>query len=263
MWVAVVRKFGCAWLLCNNCAIKKTKSFFFGVLFCCDITITMSFSSRMKSLQVEKASPKINNDNLLSSSWDFYFGGKKSSTTATTTSSETASKAKAEQDAQLSYGDRFKGFSILIVSSGCFFMIAFAFLPTAILFPGKFALAFTIGSLMFMGSFAFLRGPMTFLKGMLSRDQLPFAMSYICSLVMTIYSCIVAKSYFLVLGSAIFQIAALMWYASSFLPGGTYGMKIFTAMFCRTIKTMAGPCFQFCKATCSCCFRSSGSLLPT
>ena len=112
-----------------------------------------------------------------------------------------------------------------------------------------------------MGSFAFLRGPMVFIKGMFSKDQLPFAASYVVSLLMTIYSCIVAKSYILVLGSVIFQIAALMWYASSFLPGGTYGMKIFTAMFCRPVKAMAGPCFQGCKGVFSCCFRG-GPLLP-
>jgi len=100
------------------------------------------------------------------------------------------------------------------------------------------------------------------MKGMFSKDQIPFAASYVFSLIMTIYSCIVVKSYIMVLGSVIFQVAALMWYASSFLPGGTYGMKIFTNMFCRTIKAMAGPCFNGLKGICSCCFRSSGSLLP-
>jgi hypothetical protein len=225
----------------------------------------MSFASRMKSLQLDKDNPtdKSESKNLLASSWDFYFGGSKSTESATNASSDaTASSTKAEQDAAISYGDRFKGFSLLLVSSGCFFMIAFAFLPTAILFPGKFALAFTIGSLMFMGSFAFLRGPTAFMKGMFSKDQIPFAASYVFSLIMTIYSCIVVKSYIMVLGSVIFQVAALMWYASSFLPGGTYGMKIFTNMFCRTIKAMAGPCFNGLKGICSCCFRSSGSLLP-
>ena len=225
------------------------------------ILATMSFGSRMQSLQQDQNpsnGKKDTNNNLLSSSWDFYFGGGASTKTATTIDTPPA----AEEAAAISYGDRFKGFSLLLVSSGVFFMIAFAFLPTAILFPGKFALAFTIGSLMFMGSFAFLRGPMVFIKGMFSKDQLPFAASYVVSLMMTIYSCIVAKSYILVLGSVIFQIAALMWYASSFLPGGTYGMKIFTAMFCRTVKAMAGPCFQGCKGVFSCCFRRGGSLLP-
>ena len=228
----------------------------------------MSFSSRMQQMQIDRDHPTKTDSkstgNLFGSSWQFYFGG--SSSPATNSSSAAAKHSdttQAEQDAALSYGDRFKGFSILLVSSAVFFMIAFAFLPTAILFPGKFALAFTVGSLMFMGSFAFLRGPTIFIKGMFSKDQLPFALSYVCSLAMTIYSCIVAKSYILVLGSAIFQVASLMWYASSFLPGGTYGMKIFTTMFCRTLKNMAGPCFQMAKATCSCCFRNSGSLLPT
>ena len=100
------------------------------------------------------------------------------------------------------------------------------------------------------------------LAGMVSRERLPFSLAYVSSLCLTIYSCIVAKSYLMTMGSAIFQVAALMWYGASFLPGGKYGMKIFTMMFLRAVRNMAGPCFNVLKATCKCCFRQS-SLLPT
>lgn len=162
----------------------------------------------------------------------------------------------------MSYGDRFKGFAMLLVASACFFSLAFFFLPTAVLFPGKFALSFTLGSVLFMGSFAFLRGPRAHLAGMVSKDRLPFSLAYVTSLCLTIYSCIVAKSYLMTLGSAVFQIAALMWYGASFLPGGRFGMKIFTMMFLRAVKNMAGPCWSAVSATCKCCFRQT-SLLPT
>ena len=162
----------------------------------------------------------------------------------------------------MSYGDRFKGFAMLLLASGSFFFLAFFFLPTAVLFPGKFALSFTLGSMLFIASFAFLRGPRAHLTSMISRERLPFSLAYITSLCLTIYSCIVAKSYIMTLCSAIFQIAALMWYGASFLPGGRYGMKIFTMMFLRTVKNMAGPCWTALAATCKCCIRET-SLLPT
>lgn len=235
-----------------------------------------SFNSKWLADQRGGSRPAsdISGDNLFAKSWAFYFGGASSTTSSSSveltalnpsdlsSDSTITDEKQAEQQAAMSYGDRFKGFSMLIVASVCFFGLAFFFLPTAIIFPGKFALSFTLGSLFFMGSFAFLRGPKAHILGMASRERLPFSLAYVTSLCLTIYSCIVAKSYLMTIGSAIFQIGALMWYGASFLPGGRYGMKIFTTMFFRTLKNMAGPCFRVVKESCKCCFRGT-SLLPT
>ena len=48
--------------------------------------------------------------------------------------------AASVNDSGLSYGDRFKGFVVMLLSSSCFFLIAFTFLPTVILFPRKICL---------------------------------------------------------------------------------------------------------------------------
>ena len=42
--------------------------------------------------------------------------------------------AASTSDSSLSYGDRFKGFVVMLLSSSCFFLIAFTFLPTVIFF---------------------------------------------------------------------------------------------------------------------------------
>ncbi len=215
-------------------------------------------------------------ENLFMNSWNLYFGGGggggggravemtslNGGGGAAGAADEAAAEAKAQEAAALSYGERFKGFAVLLSSSGCFFVIAFMFLPTIALFPGKFALAFSLASLLFMGSFAFLRGPAKHFRSMLAPDRLPFSITYVGSLLLTIYSCMTAKGYIITLSSVIFQIASLMWYASSFLPGGKYGMRIFTRMFCKTLRAMAGPCLQLVGGVCKCCVRG-GSLLPT
>lgn len=238
----------------------------------------MAFNSKWLADQRGGGSRRKSNDgeNLFAKSWAFYFGGSPPSGASSGSSIELApldgagaatsdavvDQARAEEQAAMSYGDRFKGFAMLIVASACFFGLALFFLPTAVLFPGKFALSFTLGSVFFMASFAFLRGPVAHLTGMVSRERLPFSVAYVTSLCLTMYSCIVAKSYIMTLGSAIFQIAALMWYGASFLPGGRYGMKIFSMMFLKTVKNMAGPCWNAVTGMCKCCFRQS-SLLPT
>ena len=244
---------------------------------------SMSRGSKFDTKWLTKARDGPNagakSDNLFMNSWNLYFGGGdgggggravemtslngSGGSGDAAAAAEAAAEAKAQEAATLSYGDRFKGFAVLLSSSGCFFMIAFMFLPTVVLFPGKFALAFTVASLLFMGSFAFLRGPAKHFRSMLAPDRLPFSLTYVGSLLLTIYSCMAAKGYIMTVSSVIFQIASLMWYASSFLPGGKYGMRIFTRMFCKTLRAMAGPCLQVAGGVCKCCVRGGGSLLPT
>ena len=154
--------------------------------------------------------------------------------------------AVSTNDSSLSYGDRFKGFVVMLLSSGCFFLIAFTFLPTVILFPGKFALSFTCGSVLFMGSFAMLVGPSKYLKTIFSRERMSFSAMYFGSLLMTLYSVFVARSYLYTMFSAFAQISSLLWYASSYIPGGKYAMAAFSRMFFATVRMILGPCLKCC-----------------
>ena len=170
----------------------------------------------------------------------------------------------SSSDGGMSYGDRFKGFVVLIMSSSCFFLIAFTFLPTVILFPGKFALSFTCGSVLFMGSFAMLVGPSKYMKTICSHDRVSFSALYFGSLLLTLYSVFVARSYLYTLVSACAQVASLLWYASSYIPGGKYAMTVFSKMFCTTMKMILSPCLKFCGNRFGSMFESgsSSSSLP-
>ena len=49
-------------------------------------------------------------------------------------------------------------------------------------FPSKFALSFTMGSVTFMGSFAVAQGPSRYLRSLCARERLPFTLAYLASM---------------------------------------------------------------------------------
>lgn len=143
--------------------------------------------------------------------------------------------ASAQEESEwacgLSRTQRFQIFLVLLIGSGVLFsMSLFVFLPMLILAPSKFATSVTFASLMFMSAFAILRGPKTTLMGLLQRERLPFTLAYVSSLVLTLYSTLIAHAYLLTVISVCAQALALAWYGASFVPGGVSGMGWMTRM---------------------------------
>lgn len=56
-----------------------------------------------------------------------------------------------------------------------------------VLKPRKFAVAFTLGSLLFMGGFSVLMGPVAHFKHLISPERLPFTAAYFGSLGLTLF----------------------------------------------------------------------------
>jgi hypothetical protein len=135
----------------------------------------------------------------------------------------------------LSYQTRFKGFVATLFASGFFFFMAFAVgMPVIVLRPSKFALCFTVASLLFMSSFALLKGPYAHFMSMIALDRLPFTLSYIGSMAITLYAALVVRSYIFVVVTSSMQIATLAYYFLSFIPGGTAGARVFMFTFMKT-----------------------------
>jgi|AntAceMinimDraft_5_1070358.scaffolds.fasta_scaffold26219_1 hypothetical protein len=148
----------------------------------------------------------------------------------------------------LSYQTRFKGFVATLMMSGFFFFMAFIVgIPVIVVRPSKFALCFTLGSMLFMSSFALLKGPGAHVRSMITLAQLPFTACYLGSMGFTLYAALVARSYLLVVTSSSLQIATLGYYLLSFLPGGAAASKVFIAMFIRTAKLTATATFTILK----------------
>jgi len=128
---------------------------------------------------------------------------------------------------------------LLVASFLLFIMALFVFLPMVLIMPSKFASAITFGSLFFMTALACIRGPRTSLMGFLDQSRWAFTAAYLISLALTLYATMVSHSYFLIVAATIVQIAALLWYAATFIPGGTAGMGLMSRLFLTSAASTA------------------------
>lgn len=128
----------------------------------------------------------------------------------------------------------------LLLASGVFFIfIAFTvFLPAMVLMPQKFALCFTLGCAFIIGSFFALKGPKNQFAHMTSKERLPFTLGFIGSMVGTIYVSMVLHSYILSVAFSVIQVMALSYYAISYFPGGSTGIKFLSS----TLLSSASKC---------------------
>jgi len=125
----------------------------------------------------------------------------------------------------LSRWDRLLGFGACLIGAGVCFFVAFITMPLLALRPAKFALAFSLGSLLVMVGFAVLVGPINHLKHLVSKERLPFSFAYIASLALTLYFSVGAHSYIGSLVFALIQIASLVTYVFAYFPGGVTTLR--------------------------------------
>ncbi|XP_020531196.1 protein transport protein SFT2 isoform X2 [Amborella trichopoda] len=125
----------------------------------------------------------------------------------------------------------------LFLATGVFFVfIAFTmFLPVMVLVPQKFAICFTLGCAFIIGSFFALKGPRNQLAHMSSRERLPFTLGFIGSMAGTIYVSMVLHSYILSVLFSALQVLALGYYAISYFPGGSAGLKFLSSTITSSI----------------------------
>ncbi|KAK1922778.1 Got1/Sft2-like family-domain-containing protein [Papiliotrema laurentii] len=138
----------------------------------------------------------------------------------------------------LSRWERFLGFLACCAGGLACFGIAFLFLPMLAIKPRKFALAFTLGSLLFMLGFAILHGPWNHLKHIMSKERLPFSLAYFGSLALTLFFAIGVRSTIGTLVAAIIQVVALLSYLAAYFPGGITTLRFGGQMALRGAGSM-------------------------
>jgi hypothetical protein len=99
---------------------------------------------------------------------------------------------------------------LLLAGSACF-GLAFLLLPVLMLKVRKFAVLFTLGSLLTLGSFSVLWGPVSHMKHLFSPQRLPFTAAYLASMALTLFSACVRRSTILTLIFAVCEVIALVW----------------------------------------------------
>ncbi|KAF9074488.1 Got1/Sft2-like family-domain-containing protein [Rhodocollybia butyracea] len=107
----------------------------------------------------------------------------------------------------LSRWERLLGFGACLLGAAVCFFVAFL----TILRPSKFALAFSLGSLLVMIGFSVLIGPINHLKHLVSKERLPFTLIYFGSLGSTLLFSLYFHSFFGSLISGIVQVRLGVW----------------------------------------------------
>ena len=114
------------------------------------------------------------------------------------------------------------------------------------------ACRWTLGSVLFLSSFAAMMGPWAYAQHLISTPRLPFTAAYFGSLGLTIYfsigvsrlprlaiipqfalTCLKLHNTILTLFSAIIQLACLIWYLVSYFPMGSNGLRLATTFGAR------------------------------
>ncbi|XP_065187005.1 uncharacterized protein LOC135817691 isoform X2 [Sycon ciliatum] len=124
----------------------------------------------------------------------------------------------------MSRKQRLMGFILCLLAGGFCFLVAFMILPVLILKARKFAVLYTLGSLFSVGSFAFLWGPYSLLKHLLSPAVLPYSGLCAVNMAATLYCGMSLHSTILTIVFAGLQILSLAYFVLSYIPGGTAGL---------------------------------------
>ena len=115
-----------------------------------------------------------------------------------------------------------------LFSSGVFFLfLSTFFLPMIVVAPKKCANLINIGSILIIASFAVLKGPYKFLvtDNLLNKERFFPSWCMLISIVVTLWSSMIRKSYLFTLASLAIEVVCLMYFICSFFPGGDTGMK--------------------------------------
>ncbi|XP_064386280.1 uncharacterized protein LOC135334849 [Halichondria panicea] len=133
----------------------------------------------------------------------------------------------------LSKKERIIGFFTTLILGLLCFIMAIALSPMLVLRARKFAILFTLGSVCSLGSFSFLWGPWEHVKHLLSVSRLPFTISYLTTIALTLYCALGLHNTLFTLICAVAQLLALIWFLVSYLPGGVTGLSFMSKLFSR------------------------------
>jgi Got1/Sft2-like family len=139
-------------------------------------------------------------------------------------------------------------YSIYCLLGSIFFAILAIFigLPTLILKPSKFVLCITISTILAISSIVILQKPSVFIRSIFEAGIIR-ALPILClflSFIFTIYTAVFVHRfrYFAVIFAAGIQATCIMWYISSFIPGGQAGLLVLLRMSYMLVYTAMQPC---------------------
>lgn len=131
---------------------------------------------------------------------------------------------------RLSYFERISLFVVCILGCYACYAICFIFFPVLSLKPKKFSLIWSIGSVLFLVAFDILNGPTKFFKHAISLERLPFTLSFVGSIMMTLLFSLLWKNNLLVIIACAIQAICSVYYTVSYFPYGRQGLRLTTGV---------------------------------
>ncbi|KAH6636705.1 Got1/Sft2-like family-domain-containing protein [Chaetomium tenue] len=147
-----------------------------------------------------------------------------------------APNRREEEDAwfALSQWDRLLIFGACNLGAlACFVICFFLFPVISVAKPRKLVVLWTLGSMLFLSSFAAIMGPLAYLQHLASTPRLPFTAAYFGSLGLTLYFSIGLQSTILTMFAGLIQLASLLWYLVSYFPMGSSGLRLVSSFGAR------------------------------
>jgi hypothetical protein len=155
-----------------------------------------------------------------------------------------------------SFRQRLTNAIYLLIASGVFFALTIIVgLPSVLIRPTKFVVCLSIATILAAGSVILIQKPSTFLSNLLSgnsANSAPVA-GLGLSLIFTLYVAIFVHRYVYVLAAGGIQVACLLYYLATFIPGGTKGLSILLKAAYLVVSTAMKPCIFVTKKTISAC----------
>lgn len=121
---------------------------------------------------------------------------------------------------ELSRWDRMLIFALTFGGSACCYLICIFLFPVLALKPRKFALLWSLGSILFLVSFGVLQGFQAYLLHLCSSTRIIFTVVFITSIILTLVSSLSLKSTLLLIIFAVIQLISALWYTVSYFPLG-------------------------------------------
>ncbi|KAK3218209.1 hypothetical protein Dsin_012179 [Dipteronia sinensis] len=130
----------------------------------------------------------------------------------------------------LSYTQRMYAFAACLVAGlACMFLSMIVFIK-----PIKFAILFTLGNLLAVGSTAFLIGPAQQINMMFDSARIYATAVYLGCVVIALICALLIHSKVLTLIAIICEICALIWYSLSYIPFARRIVSDLMVRFCDT-----------------------------
>ncbi|KAJ4362783.1 protein transport protein sft2 [Ascochyta clinopodiicola] len=127
----------------------------------------------------------------------------------------------------LSRWDRLLVFGGLLLAALAMFAtcIGLMFTPVFIVKPRKFAILWTMGSVLFLAAWSVMMGPIQYVQHLISGPRLPFTAAYFGSIALTLYFSLGLHSTILTFVAVIAQLVSLLWFTVSYFPMGSTGLR--------------------------------------